>query len=293
MKIRQRLGTWVLAALAALAASGPGGPARAQDTTVIELPDAGGGAGLPVTISVSDEGLPPVDNAPIPLGPLPPARPDMLTVEIPSDVTTPGTTVSVGGPLAGDRIRCANWIYAGSKSSVCFSSKFLSSVTARTNIEVDDAFTPVKLASDTVFEHPFAIMTGEGTFTLREEERWNLRSYLERGGFLLASAGCSSAEWARAFRLEIKRVLPESDLHKIQMDHPLFRTVFEVASIALKNGGTTLLEGIELNGRLVLVYSSEGLNDTSNVKGCCCCGGNEVRNSHDINVNILAYAIMH
>jgi hypothetical protein len=36
------------------------------------------------------------------------------------------------------------------------------------------------------------IMTGEGDFELLDSERANLRKYVEGGGFLLASAGCSS-----------------------------------------------------------------------------------------------------
>lgn len=204
--------------------------------------------------------------------------------------------LGVGMSFAGEdsgTMKCANLIYAGSKSSVCFSSKFLKSVRNDTNLNTDEDFTPVRLDSDTLFEYPFAVMTGEGSFTLREPERKNLREYLDRGGFLLASAGCSSSEWGRSFHRELKQVYPDVELGPIPMEHPMFDTVFRISSIKLKNGGTTYLQGLELNGRTVLVYTSEGLNDTSSVKGCCCCGGNEIRNSHDINVNILTYSVLH
>jgi hypothetical protein len=190
-------------------------------------------------------------------------------------------------------LQCANWIYAGSKSSVCFSPKFLATVGRDTNIRVEAAFTPVKLASRQTFQHPFAVMTGEGAFALQEEERRNLKEYLMRGGFLLASAGCSCKEWARSFQTEIKKAFPDRELKKIPMEHSLFRTLYAISTISLKRGGTTRLEGLEVNGRIVLVYTSEGLNDTANVEGCCCCGGNEIKNSHDINANIFAYAVMH
>lgn len=190
-------------------------------------------------------------------------------------------------------VSCANWIYGGSKSSVCFSSKFLSTIAKETNIDVEPEFTPVKLAGKTVFEHPFAIMTGEGTFALLEQERINMRAYLQRGGFVLASAGCSSSDWAQSFLREFKKTFPDHELKDIPMDHPLFRTVHSIASINLKKGGTTLLKGLELNGRIVLIYTSEGLNDTANVEGCCCCGGNEIKNSKELNVNIFAYALLH
>lgn len=190
-------------------------------------------------------------------------------------------------------VRCANLIYAGSKSSVCFSDKFLDEVRDTTMVDADEGFTPVKLSTEEMFRYPFSIMTGEGDFSLFEEERTVLKSYLTRGGFLLASAGCSSREWDRSFRREFQAMFPEHELQKIPMDHPLFRTVFNIDRINLKNGGTTLLEGLELDGRIVLIYSSEGLNDTGNVEGCCCCGGNEVRNSKDVNTNIITYALTH
>lgn len=190
-------------------------------------------------------------------------------------------------------VQCANLIYAGSKTSHCFSDKFLRELNEVSHIDADKQFTPVKLATEDLFNYPFAIMTGEGTFSLFEEERTNLKSYLERGGFLLASAGCSSPEWDRSFRREFKLLFPDKDLTKIQMDHPLFQMVHEVKRINLKNGGTTLLEGLELGGKIVLVYSSEGLNDVASVQGCCCCGGNEIRNSKEINANIIAYALTH
>ncbi|MCC6489189.1 MAG: DUF4159 domain-containing protein [Candidatus Hydrogenedentes bacterium] len=196
-------------------------------------------------------------------------------------------------PSRDDLVQCANLIYAGSKSSRCFSAKFLDEVRDVTRVDADSDFTPVKLSTEGVFNYPFAVMTGEGEFTLFEEERTMLKSYLTRGGFLLASAGCSSREWDRSFRREFKAVFPDKELHKIPMEHPLFKTVFNIEHINLKNGGTTLLEGLELDGRIVLVYSSEGLNDTGNVQGCCCCGGNEVKNSKDVNTNIITYALTH
>lgn len=192
-------------------------------------------------------------------------------------------------------VRCANLIYAGSKSSKCFSDKFLATTRVETNIETQATFDPVKLGREELFEYPFSVMTGEGVFNLLEEERLNLRAYLERGGFLLASAGCSSKEWDQSFRKEIKKVFPEIELVRIPMEHKIFKTVFDVTSVRLKKSqGTAALEGLEIDGRIVLIYSPEGLNDTGNAGGgCCCCGGNEVRNSQEINVNVLTYSLTH
>lgn len=200
-------------------------------------------------------------------------------------------------PIIDDQIKCANLIYAVSKSSVCFSEKFLDTVRQETNCQPQKGFTSVKLATDDVFHYPFAVMTGEGQFQLTEQERRTLKSYLTRGGFLLASAGCSSVEWDRSFRQEIRRVFPDKSLVRLKMTHPIFHTVFDVKTIKMKKPTTAYLEGLELDGKIVLIYSPEGLNDTANASSqgrqCCCCGGNEITNSREINVNIFTYALTH
>jgi hypothetical protein len=48
-----------------------------------------------------------------------------------------------------------------------------------------------------------------------------------------------------------------------------------------------------INGRLVLVYSKDGLNDVHNAEGCCCCGGNEVQDPAKVNVNVFTYAVLY
>ena len=195
--------------------------------------------------------------------------------------------------VMSELIQCANLVYAGSKSSVCFSDKFLDTVKRETNCQPDKNFKTIKLANEDLFNYPFSIMTGEGAFVLQEQERKNLRAYLLRGGFLLASAGCSSRDWNTSFRNEITRIFPEYKLQKLTLEHPLFHTVFDVRDVKLSHGGRGEIEGMEIDGKIVLVYSAEGLNDTGNVNGCCCCGGNEVINCHEINVNAFTYAVTH
>lgn len=206
--------------------------------------------------------------------------------------------VTVAAPLrAADKegiVQCANVIYAGNKTSRCFADAFLTTLQQKTTIVTERRFKPVKLDSNELFDFPFLVMTGEGDFRLPEAERKNLRAYFMGGGFLLASAGCSSREWDTAFRREMKGLMPEHPIQAIAQDHALFRTVYAIEKLDLaKSSGTASLEGIEVNGKFVLVYSRHGLNDTHNATGCCCCGGNEIRNAQEINVNIVAYALLH
>ena len=92
-------------------------------------------------------------------------------------------------------VQVANLIYAGTKSSKCFSDHFLVTAEKESAISTSRRFHAVKLDSEELFAFPLVIMTGEGDFCLTAKERENLQAFINRGGFLLASAGCSSKEW--------------------------------------------------------------------------------------------------
>ena len=196
----------------------------------------------------------------------------------------------VGGEPDGI-VRVANLVYAGTKSSRCFADHFLIRAEKESSISTSRRFHAVKLASNDIYDYPLLIMTGEGSFRLSDAERESLRRYIERGGFLLSSAGCSSSQWDRSFRREIAKIFPQHSLTPLDMSHPIFHMVYEIKQLRAAHGTPRPLEAVRLGGRVGLIYSQDGLNDTGHTEGCCCCGGNELRNAIEINVNILAYAL--
>ena len=214
-----------------------------------------------------------------------------------ADVTSPqAETTFIPEPkqIGGEPdsvVQVANLVYAGVKSSHCFSDHFLIEAEKTTLISTSRRFHAVKLASEEIYGYPLLIMTGEGDFSLPDSERESLRQYVERGGFLLASAGCSSQEWDRAFRREMAAIFTDHPLRTIEMDHPVFHTATDISELKAKHGQPRPLEGITLEGRLGVLYSQDGLNDTAHTQGCCCCGGNEITNAIEVNVNILAYTL--
>ena len=125
----------------------------------------------------------------------------------PNDSGTVPDPRQTGGEPDGV-VQVANLVYAGTKSSRCFSDHFLVTAEKESAISTSRRFHAVKLSSDSVFEFPLVIMTGEGDFKLTDQERQNLRRYVQRGGLLVASAGCSSAEWDRAFQRKWPRSFP-------------------------------------------------------------------------------------
>lgn len=189
----------------------------------------------------------------------------------------------------------------------CFSTGFLDVIARETTIRVDRSFRTVPLASAELFEHPFCVITGEGAFDLSDREVEQLRRYLIGGGFLLASAGCSSHPWAVSMERALERALPDAALIELPMDHPLFRSLFDVRDFASRKRKPVVLYGLEVAGRLAVVYSPQGLNDTDEAgidptitpppgshpgdTRCCCCTGDEVRSARYINANALVYAL--
>jgi len=189
-------------------------------------------------------------------------------------------------------VQVANLIYAGTKTSECFADNFLRTAERDSSISTSRRLHSVKLQSDEIYNFPMLVMTGEGEFKLLPSERDNLRRFIQRGGFLLASAGCSSPEWNRSFRREMVKVFSDRKLDPLPMDHLIFHTAYDIAELKAKEGAPRPLEGIHFGARLGVLYSQDGLNDTSNSEGCCCCGGNEITNSEQVNVNVVVYSLL-
>ncbi|MCH2175086.1 MAG: DUF4159 domain-containing protein [Lentisphaeria bacterium] len=192
-----------------------------------------------------------------------------------------------------DLVRCGNLVYAGNQSSVCFATKFLSKLKQNTSIKASTRLKDVRLTDPNLYQTPFIIFSGEGNFKVSSDETNGFADYLKEGGFVLASPSCSDPKWDKAFRNFLKSSLPDIKLEEISMNHPIFSLVYEVKSLHLSTGGTTKLEGLFVDDRLALVYSKDGLNDIKNAKGCCCCGGNEIKESQQMNVNIFTYALVY
>lgn len=205
----------------------------------------------------------------------------------------PALLIAADNTVAPRQVQVGNLVYAGTKTSKCFSDSFLTSVGRDTGINLITKFVTVKAAqADDLAQVGFAIMTGEGAFTMTSGERTQLKAWLENGGFLLASAGCSSKEWSASLRNEITQMFGDNALTTVSAEHPIFQTLYDVRSITLKNSGKARFEGVIVDGRLVCLFSHEGLNDTAQVKGCCCCGGNEITNAHQVVANALVYALV-
>ncbi len=132
--------------------------------------------------------------------------------------------------------------------------------------------------------------------TPAEQER--LRRYLRGGGFLFVSECSAKLRLRPELRPELQALLPEAKLKPIPPDHPIYRVPYRIDKVApARRGGKTFHEGMELDGRLVLVYSQ-------NAEECswqswrwtgpmCACLPPDFEYAFRFGVNLVYYALTH
>jgi hypothetical protein len=187
----------------------------------------------------------------------------------------------------------ARFLHSGGQEAACFAEGFLADVDRQSTVHVQRRLAPVQLAGGDIYRYPLAVMTGDKPLRLSAEEKQAFKSYLTRGGFVLASASCSETAWAGGFRTLLAELFPKQELTALPMSHPIFHRLYDIDRLVARKGtGQPVIYGLEIEGRLALVFSPLGLNDTANAgPGCCCCGGNEIRNAALVNANIMIYTL--
>jgi hypothetical protein len=185
--------------------------------------------------------------------------------------------------------------YNRGKTAACFATKFLDLAARKGNLNVNRSLAKVPLEEADLKQYPLVIFAGDLRFKLSDQEMVNLKNYMQQGGFVIASAGCANEIWNASFKKMMDEMLPDSQFKALPMEHPLFHTLYDLKQInSTKGDKVPVLYGLEIKGRLAMVYSPVGVNDTAHAGGeCCCCGGEEILQSHLVNANILAYVLTH
>jgi len=127
----------------------------------------------------------------------------------------------------------------------------------------------VQLKDPKTTTYPLLYMTGHREFHWDDEEVARLRGYLKAGGMLVADACCGRMAFDMAFRSEIGKVFPEQGLQRLSEDHPVYhchssiRTVEYTPRVREDFGpfDSPELEGIEVDGRLAVLYSKFDLGN--------------------------------
>jgi hypothetical protein len=87
-----------------------------------------------------------------------------------------------------------------------------------------------------LFKFPVAYLSEPGYWYPSDEEVANLRAYIQKGGFLFVDDFHYPNEWA-VFEQAMVRVLPNAEIVRLDLSHPVFHTFFEIKTLDLPYPG--------------------------------------------------------
>lgn len=170
---------------------------------------------------------------------------------------------------AADKVAIVQVMYDGVwKTRHVGLSVLLHTFNQQTEVPVKLKVRELSLANREIFNAPLLYLAGHEHFTLSKEEIVKLREYLENGGFLMAEACCGRKGFDLAFRQMIKQVLPTHSLQILPANSTIYRNPNPVKMLGVtptlaqdlgKSAAPPMLEGVAVDGNLVVVYSRFGL----------------------------------
>ena len=175
---------------------------------------------------------------------------------------------SVGSPepftWATLRYESGDW-----NSAPLVPTNLLHSVAQYTSIPVTSTGAIVDLSSPEIFRFPFLYLTGHLPVRFSQQESANLKAFVERGGFLFVDDHNHDVDggFHKTATAELRRIFGQGTLDSIPNTHELYRAFFvfdegpPTTSHELNGWGDGLVHehlfGIEVNGRLGVVYSNK------------------------------------
>jgi len=165
----------------------------------------------------------------------------------------------------------------------------------------------VPATDEALRKYPIAYMHGRKNFAFNQAERDGLRGYVENGGVLIADACCGSTQFDASFRDMIAQTFGKQ-LEKIPLTHELYNmeqlghdvrrvtrripTVQQSGSLSNEESvGEPILEGIQINGRYVVIYSKYDISCALEQQNTQTCAGYSRLDAAKIAANMVIYAL--
>jgi hypothetical protein len=160
-----------------------------------------------------------------------------------------------------------------------------------------------------LYNYPLLFAHGRRSFTWTPAQRQALKDYLDRGGFIFADAICASGPFADSFRSELRAIYPDARWARIPPTHPIFTDDyggFNLRSVTLRDPQvrdagdplsakpvktTPLLEGLEVDGRIVAILSPYDISCALEKGTSIECKGYIPADAARIGANVLLYAL--
>jgi uncharacterized protein DUF4159 len=129
-------------------------------------------------------------------------------------------------PASGRGFRSAwNHDYPRAEQNLSLIVRELTALDIRT-----DASLILTLDDPELFKHPIAFMWEPGFWNLTDREAETFRAYLLKGGFAIFEDFDGAAQWSN-FEMQMRRVLPEARLVRLDNAHRIFDAFFQIKDI--------------------------------------------------------------
>ncbi len=143
-----------------------------------------------------------------------------------------------------------------------FMEAIIKELELRTSIDAMNERRIITLSDPDLFYHPFLYMAGKYEFEpFTPQEREILRRFLTYGGFLFAedTMGAKGFGFDRAFRAEVRRILPHYELKRLSLDHSVYRSFYLIETLGGRQKVNPYLEGITIDQWTPVIYSQNDL----------------------------------
>ena len=198
----------------------------------------------------------------------------------------------------------------GSDDAPAALTNLLRTVQQHVHIPISGQRSYLSPADRTLPDFPMLFMHGRRDFRWTDVQRAGLAKYLAAGGVLFADAICASDSFARSFRREMTTILPDYPWQRIPATHPMFTSEFRGYDLnrvtvrdpqrrASSDGPLRAklqrvgprLEGIEVDGRYVIIFSPLDISCALENHVSLQCKGYVREDAARIGVNVILYAL--
>lgn len=170
-----------------------------------------------------------------------------------------------------------------------------------TSVECASASVQVTPESPELFEHPFCVLLGSGSFApLSDKGVEQLSQFLAYGGFLFIddTTGSDTSGFDTSVRRLTSRLFPTRPLAPLPGDHSVMRAFFLLRGAAGRINRHAYLEGVTVGNLCPIVYSRNDVSGalvqdaTGRYLNACVPGGeNQRREALKVGVNAMMYAL--
>lgn len=186
----------------------------------------------------------------------------------------------------------------------------LTALNRTAGMAVSNKHRDLTLLDPEMFRSPIAYMHGRHDFALGKNEQNKLREYIKQGGVLFSDACCGLPAYDRSFRRLMEQLFPDNSLKRIPATHEIFsskigghdlKTVKRrepdggnpnaAMAVAVRNV-EPFLEGIEIDGRFVVIYSKYDISCALERQASVACTGYIHEDAVRLAVNIILYALL-